>query len=334
MLPFADLTPETIMSAVESLGFLCDGRLLALNSYENRVWQVGIEDASAPVIAKFYRMHRWSDAQILEEHALVCEYASHELPVVAPLRHDGQTLHVHAGYRFALFPRQGGHAPDLEQECHLKAIGRVLGRMHRIGATTSFAARPALDIQSFGYEPVAFIAEHCMPGHLEAAYRAVTEQLLECVAQRFAEVPARDIRAHADFHPGNILWRDAHPHLVDFDDARMAPAVQDLWMLMTGTPGEQRRSLSWLLEGYLEFHTFDRRELHLIESLRALRMMHYSAWLARRAEEPAFQLAFPWFGSAGYWEGHVLDLKEQLGQIMEPPLFADDAWDTDNAWDA
>lgn len=325
-LPFADLTPETIMGAVESLGHVCDGRLLPLNSYENRVWQVGIEEGT-PLIAKFYRKGRWTDAQIHEELSLVLEYAAHELPVVAPLEHAGRALHHHAGYRFALFPRQGGHAPDLESEHHLRALGRVLGRMHRIGAATPFAERPAINIESFGHEPAAWIATHCIPAHLEPAYVAVTGQILAVVAQRFAEVPVRSIRAHADFHPGNILWRDGHPHLVDFDDARMAPAVQDLWMLMTGTPQEQRRSLGWLLEGYLEFHEFDRRELHLIESLRALRMIHYSAWLARRADEPAFQSAFPWFGTAAYWEGHVLELKEQLGWVMEPPLFVDNGWD-------
>lgn len=320
--PFADLSPDRIIAAVESLGRLCDGRLLALNSYENRVWQVG-QNEGPPLIVKFYRNARWSDAQILEEHALVEEFAAHELPVVAPMRVAGETLHTHGGYRFALFPRQGGRAPDLEQAHHLRAIGRVLGRMHRIGSASTFSVRPALDIEQFGRVPAAFVQAECLPAHLQAAYAPLVEQLLTHVEARFAEIAPHRIRAHADFHPGNILWRDDAPHLVDFDDARMAPAVQDIWMMVTGSEDEQRRALSWLLEGYTEFNDFDRRELHLVEPLRVLRMLHHSAWLAHRAAEPAFLQAFPWFGSTAYWEGHILDLKEQLGHVSEPSIFFD-----------
>lgn len=319
-LPFDALEPDRIIDAVEGLGFLCDRRLLALNSYENRVYQVGIEDG-APVIAKFYRPGRWSDAQIREEHAFVFELDAHELPVVAPLTVDNESLFQSGGFRFALFPRQGGHAPELDDPVHLAALGRVLGRMHRIGAVRAFGHRPHLTPHSHGYEAVAFVAEHFIPAHLAPAYSAVTRDLLAHVDDRWAQVPSLStIRTHGDCHVGNVLWREAHPHFVDFDDARTAPAVQDLWMLLSGEREQRSAQLVTVLDGYTEFADFDVRELALIETLRTLRMLNYSAWLGRRWREPAFQMAFPWFDTTAYWESHVLELKEQLAALAEPPL--------------
>jgi Ser/Thr protein kinase RdoA (MazF antagonist) len=319
--PFQTLTPSFIMDAVESQGFRCDCRTLALNSYENRVYQVGIEEGQ-PLIAKFYRPGRWSDAQIVEEHGFCCELAEHELPVVAPLRNAaGESLFHHCGFRFALYPRQGGHAPEFDNLDNLLILGRLLGRMHRIGAVRSFAHRPTLDSTSFGHASVAFISAHFIPAEYRESYAAVTDQLLQSVDAIMAgTAPARAIRVHGDCHAGNILWRDNAPHFVDFDDARMAPAVQDLWMMLSGDRPRQTAQLDALLEGYREFCDFDPRELRLIEALRALRMLHHSAWLARRWQDPAFPVAFPWFNTVRYWGEQILELREQLAALAEPPL--------------
>jgi len=319
-LPFESLEPDVIIDAVETLGFLCDRRLLPLNSYENRVYQVGLEDAQ-PCIAKFYRPERWTDEQILEEHAFVFELAAHELPVVAPITVDNESLFRHHGFRFALFARQGGYAPELDDPVHLTALGRALGRLHRIGAARPFVERPAITPGTYGHDSVGFLLNEFIPAHLTEAYAAVTRDLLAHVEDRWRQVAQlKVIRTHGDFHVGNVLWRDGHPHLVDFDDARMAPAVQDLWMLLSGDIDQQRGQLVRVLEGYSEFADFDSRELALVETLRTLRMLHYAAWLARRWREPAFQMAFPWFNSTHYWESHVLELKEQLAALAEPPL--------------
>jgi Ser/Thr protein kinase RdoA (MazF antagonist) len=318
--PFNSLTPTSIMDAVESQGFVCDCRTLALNSYENRVYQVGIEDGQ-PLIAKFYRPGRWSDQQILEEHHLSLELARHELPVVAPWANGRrETLFHHDGFRFALYPRQGGHAPVFANLDNLLILGRLLGRMHRIGATAAFRHRTVLDCQSFGHASVALIGSRFIPEEYRESYTSVTSQLLSGIEQVFGQVPAATIRVHGDCHSGNILWRDGAPHFVDFDDSRMAPAVQDLWMMLSGERPRQEAQLEALVEGYREFNDFNPAELRLIPSLRALRMLHYSAWLARRWEDPIFPRTFPWFNTIRYWGEHILELREQLAALDEPPL--------------
>ncbi len=319
--PFQTLTPSFIMDAVESQGFTCDCRTSALNSYENRVYQVGIDEGQ-PLIAKFYRPGRWSDAQIIEEHGFCLELAEHELPVVAPWANAaGETLFNHDGFRFALYPRQGGHAPEFDNLDNLPILGRMLGRIHRIGAVRPFVHRPTLDSRSFGHASVALIVERFIPDEYRPSYTAVTGQLLEAIDACLSEAgPVRYLRAHGDCHAGNILWRDGAPHFVDFDDARMAPAVQDLWMMLSGDRPRQTAQLDALLEGYSEFYDFQPRELRLVEALRALRMLHYSAWLASRWEDPMFPRTFPWFNTVRYWGEQILQLREQLGALSEPPL--------------
>jgi Ser/Thr protein kinase RdoA (MazF antagonist) len=319
--PFQTLTPSFIMDAVESQGFVCDCRTFALNSYENRVYQVGIEEGQ-PLIAKFYRPGRWSNAQIMEEHLFCRELADQELSVVAPWRNGaGESLFHHGVFRFALYPRQGGHAPEFDNLDNLLILGRMLGRIHGVGSVRPFAHRPVLDPQSFGHASVALIGQRFMPEEYRPSYAAVTDQLLAAIDECLAEAgPVRQIRTHGDCHAGNILWRDGVPHFVDFDDARMAPAVQDLWMMLSGDRLRQTAQLDALLEGYREFYDFDPRELRLIEALRALRMLHYAAWLASRWEDPMFPGTFPWFNTVRYWGEHILQLREQLAALDEPPL--------------
>lgn len=319
--PFQTLTPNFIMDAVESQGYRCDCRTSALNSYENRVYQVGVEEEK-PLIAKFYRPGRWSDEQILEEHRFCLELAEHELSVVAPwVNRAGESLFYYQGFRFALYPRQGGHAPEFDNDGNLLILGRMLGRIHSIGAVRNFRHRPALESRSFGYESVALIKEGFIPDEYRASYNAVTDQLLLAIDEAFAAAPGlRCIRAHGDCHAGNILWRDGAPHFVDFDDARTAPAVQDLWMMLSGDRARQLVQLEQLIKGYSEFYDFNPVELRLVEALRALRMLHYSAWLARRWEDPTFPITFPWFNTVRYWGEHILQLREQLSALEEPPL--------------
>ncbi len=319
--PFLRLTPSFVMDAVESLGYRCDGRIFALNSYENRVYQVGIDEA-LPLIAKFYRPGRWSREQIREEHEFCAELVEQELPIVAPLKNpDGSTLCDYDQFMFALYPRQGGHAPEFDNLGNLKILGRLLARIHAIGAVRPFRERPVLDLQSFGTASVQLIEEKFIPDEYRASYCAVTGQLLEEIAAIFHEVGSvRAIRTHGDCHAGNILWRDNAPHFVDFDDARTAPAVQDFWMMFSGERPRQLAQLDSLLEGYREFNDFDPRELRLIEPLRTLRMLHYSAWLARRWQDPLFPHTFFWFNTTRYWGEHILELREQLAALREPAL--------------
>lgn len=319
--PFQTLTPNFIMDAVESQGFSCDCRTFALNSYENRVYQVGIDDGQ-PLIAKFYRPNRWSDEQILEEHRFCFDLQEHELPVVAPwANREGETLFHHGIFSFALYPRQGGHAPEFDNLDNLLILGRMIGRIHAIGAVRSFVHRPVLDSKSFGYASVALIKDRFIPAEYRESYTALTSQLLTAIDDILAGAGnIRYIRAHGDCHAGNILWRDGAPHFVDFDDARMAPAVQDLWMMLSGERPRQNAQLAELIEGYNEFCDFNPRELALIGALRALRMLHYSAWLARRWEDPIFPRTFPWFNTVRYWGEHILELREQLAALSEPPL--------------
>jgi len=322
---FRELDPDHILDAVEALGHRCDGRLLALNSYENRVYQIGIEDAE-PVIAKFYRPGRWTDAAIGEEHEFTLELAADEIPVIAPLTDaTGRTLFHQGPFRLALYPRRGGHAPELDRSDQLEQMGRFLARIHNRGATRDFAHRPTLDITSFGERPRQYLIESgLIPAELEDSYASLTADLLMAIRAAFERASAvRQLRLHGDCHPGNILWTDAGPHFVDLDDARMGPAIQDLWMLLAGDRMEMSARLADVLEGYTQFRDFDPRELHLLEALRTLRMIHYAAWLARRWDDPAFPQAFPWFDSPRYWDEHILSLREQAALLQEPPL----VWD-------
>lgn len=321
-IPYRNLGPEVLFAAVESCGFQPDGRFLALNSYENRVYQIGLEGAD-PVVAKFYRPARWTTEAIEEEHGFAFELAEQEIPVVAPWRNaQGVSLHEQQGFRFAIYPRRGGHWPDLEHKTDRIWMGRFIARMHLVGSVRPFVHRPTLDIQSFGTDSYRFLLDnHFLPGHIEIAYRTLVEDLLGQIAAAFARAGAvRNLRLHGDCHPGNILWTDDGPHFVDLDDCRMGPAVQDLWMLLSGDRNEMGSQLGDLLDGYREFADFDACELQLIEPLRTLRMLHYAAWLARRWHDPAFPMAFPWFNTSRYWEDHILALREQAASLDEPPL--------------
>ncbi|RTS02100.1 MULTISPECIES: serine/threonine protein kinase [Pseudomonas aeruginosa group] len=318
--PFDSLTPDLVLNAVESLGYLSDARVLALNSYENRVYQVGIED-DEPLIAKFYRPDRWSDAAIREEHTFSAELAECEVPVVAPLTREGESLFGFAGFRFALFPRRGGRAPEPGNLDQLYRLGQLLGRLHAVGATRPFEHREALTVDNFGHASLATLLEgDFIPRSLLPAYESVARDLLRRVDALFAEVPYQPIRLHGDCHPGNLLCRDEVYHMVDLDDCRMGPALQDLWMMLAGERHERLAQIAELVDGYNEFHDFDPRQLPLLEGLRSLRLMHYSAWLARRWDDPAFPPSFPWFGSERYWGEQVLVLREQLAALDEEPL--------------
>ncbi len=310
------------MDAVESQGFLCDGRQFPLNSYENRVYQIGIED-EVPLIAKFYRPQRWTDEQILEEHQFGFELAENELPVVVPLKNEaGESLFEYQGFRFSLFPRKGGHAPELDNLDNLYILGKLLGRIHAVGAVRPFEHRPTINSQNFGHDCVALISEQFIPSDLKIAYDSLAKDLMQAVDETIANTGAvKNIRVHGDCHVGNILWRDGNANFVDLDDARMAPAIQDIWMLLSGSDRyRQTQQLSEIIDGYNEFYDFHPRELRLVEALRTLRMIHYSAWLAKRWQDPAFPMAFPWFNSPRYWSEHILELREQFAVLNEPPL--------------
>jgi len=323
--PYAGLTPDAVLNSLASVGLHGDGRLLALNSYENRVYQVWLEvsaEAASSVVAKFYRPGRWTNAQILEEHEFTLELAEREIPVVAPLPLDGRTLHESGGFRFAVYPRRGGRTPELEDRETLEWMGRFLGRIHAVGALRPFTERPALDVEAFGHEPRRWLLEHdFIPADLIDAWKSAADLALSGVARCYERAgKVRALRLHGDCHAGNVLWTDEGPHFVDFDDCRLGPAIQDLWMLLSGDRASMTRQLGDVLAGYEDFHEFDPRELHLLEALRTLRLIHYCAWLARRWDDPAFPAAFPWFNTQRYWQDRVLELKEQVALMDEEPL--------------
>jgi Ser/Thr protein kinase RdoA (MazF antagonist) len=318
--PFAGLTPEVVLDAAASVGLDVDGRLFALNSYENRVYQVG--RPGAMLVLKFYRPARWTDAQIDEEHRFTAELAAAELPVAAPVQLEGRTLFEYEGFRFAAFPWMAGRAPELDAPEARQIFGRTLGRLHQIGAQRPFLARPRLGIQRLGWEARRqVLAGGLLPDYLHDRYESVSATLLEKVEQAFREAgDVRDIRIHGDCHMGNLLWSERGPVLVDLDDCVMGPRVQDLWMMLAGSGSEQQRQWAELMEGYQQFTDFDFREVRLIEPLRALRMLHHAAWVSHRWEDPAFPRAFPWIGEPRYWEGYLRDLMDQLESVDEPPL--------------
>ena len=336
---FESLTPDVVLDALDSVGLRGDGRLTALSSYENRVYQVQLEDGSA-VVAKFYRPERWSDAQIQEEHDFAAELMAAEVPAIGPLQLVNQTLHHFGGFTFSVSPRRGGRPPELDDGEVLEWIGRFLARIHTVGAKKPFANRPRLDVQSFGVESMQWLLEHDkVPLDVQSSWTKVCTYAIDLVAthavltgasgQKDSESSGiRILRLHGDCHPGNILWTPADaalaagpgPHFVDLDDARSGPAVQDLWMLLSGDRSQRTRQLGLLVDGYEQFRDFDRAELTLIEPLRTLRLIHYSAWLARRWEDPTFPVNFPWFGSSDYWQGQVQMLEDQLEAMQEAPL--------------
>ena len=319
--PYDELTPDRVIAAVESAGYLSDMRLLALNSYENRVYQVGIEEQE-PVIAKFYRPGRWSDAQILEEHSFSAELQMADISVVAPLANaSGSTLHEYEGFRFALFTRRGGYPPELDNLDNLFVLGRTLGRIHAVGRSARFNHRITLSVDTMLADSREFLLQHFIPAALRPAYESLTRDLLQVVREVLEPMQAEDlIRVHGDCHIGNILWRDDVAHFVDLDDCCMAPAVQDLWMFLNGERHARQLQLAELVEGYSEFCDFQPRQLRWIEALRTLRLAHYAAWLGRRWEDPAFPHSFTWFNTERYWAEHILELREQLANLQEPPL--------------
>ncbi len=320
--PFAGLDPQTVVDAVESLGLACDGRVLALNSYENRVFRIGLEDAP-PLIAKFYRPGRWSDAAILEEHAFAAELTEANVPVVAPLLLNGATLHPCGVQRIALFPVRGGRAPEMGDRATLTSLGRFLGLLHSVGARRPFRHRLTLDVERYGDLPLeALLDSPLLPAELGDNLAALGDALLDRIDQRFERIDPAYIRLHGDCHAGNVLWLDDAPQFVDLDDCLDGPAVQDLWMLVSGSADEQREQMDWLLEGYRAFAEFDSRELGLIEALRGLRLLHFHAWVCQRWEDPAFPAAFPWFGERRHWERLLQQLQEQLAELQEHS-----AWD-------
>ena len=330
--PFDRLTPDVVLDALASVELIGDGRLQALSSYENRVYQVHLEKGQA-VVAKFYRPARWSDAQILEEHGFAADLMAAEVPVIGPLRLGGATLHHFAGFAFSVSPRRGGRSPEFDDEDVLEWTGRFLARLHLVGAQRPFAERPSLDLQGFGHASRDWLISHdCLPLDVRADWLQVSAEALALVAAQAVLAGGQShiqrIRLHGDCHPGNILWTPVDvpaaagpgPHFVDLDDARMGPAIQDLWMLLSGDRAQCTRQLSSLLDGYEQIREFDRRELVLIEPLRTLRLIHYSAWLAQRWDDPAFPRSFPWFGGSDYWRGQVIELQDQIELMQEPAL--------------
>lgn len=311
--PYEKLDPHSILLAIESMGFQCTGQLFALNSYENRVYQVGIEGAE-PLIAKFYRPERWSDEAILEEHQFAAELVENEIPVIAPIIIKDKTLHFYQDFRFALFKRLSGRPLELDNLEHLEWMGRFIGRIHAVGACKSFKHRIRLDAESYGYQPYRYLVQqHFIPEYLKENYCSTVESALQKVEQCFQLVgPIPSIRLHGDCHAGNVLWNITGPQIVDLDDCLMGPAIQDIWMLLSGDAHQVKIQLNRILDGYSEFYDFNPREIHLIEALRTLRMIHYSAWLAKRWQDPAFPLNFPWFNTPRYWQDQLQNLNEQL----------------------
>lgn len=339
-LAFEGLTPDVVLDALDAVGFRGDGRILQLNSYENRVFQVMLEDGDA-VVAKFYRAARWTDAQIVEEHRFALELAEAEVPVVAPcaLTHAAQdvrllpddppaTLAVRpsspVALRYAVAPRRAGRAPELEDDAVLSRLGGFIGRMHAVGARRPFQHRRTMNPADDARAALAKLIDgQFVPPDQEGHWADACERAIERIDAAFARVRPASIRLHGDCHPGNLLWRDSGAHVVDLDDACMGPAVQDLWMLLSGEAHAAAHQLRELLRGYGPFQSFDRRELQLIEPLRLLRMIRHNAWVAQRWHDPAFPVAFPDFGSSSYWAQQVMQLRDQMRAARDAPPLED-----------
>jgi Ser/Thr protein kinase RdoA (MazF antagonist) len=318
--PFTGLTPEVVLDAAQSFGLEPDGRLFALNSYENRVYQLGAGERQ--LVLKFYRPGRWSDAQIGEEHSFTAELAAAELPVAAPLSMGGETLFTFRAFRFAAFAFLRGRAPELDAPLARALLGRSLARLHQVGARRPFRFRPRIGVERLGWQARSqVLASELLPEAMRERYSAVSGMLLERVNTAFAAARGvHEIRLHGDCHLGNLLWNEHGPVFVDLDDCASGPRIQDLWMMLSGSPPEQQRQWNELLEGYRQFADFDYLEITLVEPLRALRMLHHAAWVVHRWGDPAFPRAFPWVGEPRYWEGYVTDLMEQIAAMDEPPL--------------
>ena len=314
--PFARLSPDEVLAAAERLGIECDGRLFALNSYENRVYQIG-SASHGTLVLKFYRPGRWSDAQILEEHAFTEELAAADLPVAAPQRFEDATLHRHEGLRYAVFPRLAARAVEIDAQDSLQLIGRTLGRMHAIGAKAPFRHRVTLSSERLGWQARdALLSSPLLEQTMADKYAEASAALLEAVDEAIERIgPVGRIRLHGDCHLGNILWGEQGPVFVDLDDCMMGPRIQDLWMFLSGTPDEREGQWNELASGYRQFHAIDEWERDLVEPLRALRMVHHAAWIAARWEDPAFPRAFPWFTSPRFWQEHLSDLWQQLAEL-------------------
>ena len=318
VLAFLALTPEEMLDAVETQDIACDGRFLELNSYENRVYRVGVEEAE-PIVAKFYRPERWSDEAILEEHGFTRELAGMEIPVVAPLANSADATLHHAGpFRFSLYPYRGGRAMEPDNPAHLEMLGRFIGRIPAVGSAGSYQYRPAIDVDTYLRGPGSYLLDSgTIPFHLESRWQSLLDALVEVANDRIAAVPGlRIIRLHGDMHLGNILWTDQGPHIVDFDDARMGPAIQDLWMFLSGDGEYLEARLQDLLRGYEQFHDFNHAEFRLVEVMRTLRMVHHAGWLASRWQDPAFPRAFPWFEEERYWDRLIADLEDQRERML------------------
>jgi len=314
--PYSALTPEVILQAVESLGLLADGRFYPLNSYENRVYQIWLESGEI-VVAKFYRPGRWSREAILEEHAIAQEFVDQELPVVAPAVVNQQTLHDYQGFQLAIYPRQGGRAPAFDNNAHLEQLGRLVGRLHAIGARYRFEHRVSMSVQRFGWDNLTYLKDHdWVPAEMAHNFYQTVEQAVQLAAQQTENLFSQPgIRLHGDLHAGNILWTDAGPHLVDLDDCMQGPAVQDIWMFLSGEKDDVEKQTEIILNGYSQFHDFDYASLDAIESLRTLRMLNYTAWLARRWQDPAFPHHFPWFNTPNYWQEQLNQMREQVERL-------------------
>ena len=320
--PYVQLVPDRVLAAVEMLGFDTDARIFALNSYENRVYQVGLEDTTS-IIVKFYRPGRWNREQILEEHSFTKELVELEIPVIAPESFgDKGTLLEFEDFHFAIFRQISGRPPELDKLDNLIVMGRFVGRIHAVGATANFLHRRMLTVELFAEESRSFLLENnFIPTDLINAYDSLSSDLIRAIEHRFQSFGKLfTLRIHGDCHPGNVLWKDDKPNFVDFDDTMTGPAIQDLWMMLSGDRNQRQAQLIELVEGYSEFFDFREKELELVESLRTLRLMHYSAWLAKRWTDPAFPQSFPWFNTERYWASHILELREQLAALDEPIL--------------
>jgi len=321
---YDQLTPDTVLNAIDDVmaasGQMTSGHLLALNSYENRVYQVGMED-SAPLVAKFYRPDRWSDQAIYQEHDFCLAAKEDELPVIAPIQLDGETLFHYQGFRFALYPRQGGQSELIERSEDFEQMGRLLARLHQTANACEAHLRPEMTPATFAVANRTFLLEnHWIPDSLIPAYESVSRDVIEQVEHVWRTHQPSLKLVHGDLHSGNLIWYQQQPIMLDLDDCARAPRIQDIWMMLHGERDQMQSQLADVAKGYEMFLPFPSHELPLIEALRTMRLINYSAWLAKRWEDPAFPMAFPWFNTERYWSEQILTLREQMSALQEPSL--------------